>query len=54
MKCVLKGACLLFWIPRGILFVGFHLLIEFSVPIFHMFLGVCWQDLLCFGSGIGG
>jgi hypothetical protein len=58
MKCALKRACLEFWMPVGILFARFPLLVEFSVLIFHILLAlldVCWQDLpLLFGSGIGG
>ena len=58
MKCILKRACLEFWMLVGILFAIFPLLVEFSVLIFHILLAlldVCWQDLpLLFGSGIGG
>jgi hypothetical protein len=57
-KCALKRACLKFWMPVGILFARFPLLVEFSVLFFHILLAlldVCWQDLpLLFGSGIGG
>jgi hypothetical protein len=49
MKCTLKRTYLGFWMPRGILFVGFPLLVEFSILIFHILLAildVCWQDPL--------
>ena len=58
MKCALKRAFLGFWMPRGILFVGFPLWSSFFLLIFHILLSlldVCWHDLpLRFGSGIGG
>jgi hypothetical protein len=58
MKCALKRACLEFWMPVGILFARFPLLVECLVLIFHILLAlldVCWQDLpLLFGSGIRG
>jgi hypothetical protein len=37
MKCTLKRTYLGFWMPRGILFVGFPLLVEFSILIFTFF-----------------
>jgi hypothetical protein len=49
MKCSSKKACFGFWMPRGSLFVGFPLLVELSVLIFHILLAlldVCWQDPL--------
>jgi hypothetical protein len=58
MKCASKRACLEFWMPVGILFARFPLLVEFLVLIFHILvalLDVCWRDLpLLFRSGIGG
>ena len=44
-----KSAFLEFWMPKGILFVGFLLLVMFSVLILHILLAlldVFWQDPL--------
>jgi hypothetical protein len=40
MKCALKRACLEFWMPVGILFARFPLLVEFLVLIFHILLAL--------------
>jgi hypothetical protein len=40
-----KRTFLRFWVPRGILFIGFPPLVEFLVLIFHILLAlldVCW------------
>jgi hypothetical protein len=40
MKCALKRAFLEFWMLRGIMYVGFPLLVEFFELILHILLAL--------------